>query len=151
MEYLQQIGQMNQAEMAGRLGQEQGAMNQPGLLGPLLQAGGGIAAAAASDERVKKNVKHGGDDNDEMLDALKPTSYEYKAGVPDKYVGSLGDGRRIAGFLAQDLAKSRAGKSIVGDSPEGIKVVDVKGGLFAALASAARLNERVRALEGKKV
>jgi len=149
---MQQWLSMNQAEMAGRLGQEQVAMSQPGIAGPMLQAGGQVLAAyagnqAASDKRAKKNIRHGGADVDEMLDLLKPTSYEYKQGVPEKYVGQLGDGRRIAGFLAQDLAKSKAGKSIVSTSPEGVQVVDVKGGMFAALAASARLHERVKELE----
>lgn len=45
--YLGALAQMNQAEMAGRLGQEQVMMQQPGLFGPMLQAGGQIAAAYA--------------------------------------------------------------------------------------------------------
>lgn len=149
--YLQQLAQMNQAEMAGRLGQEQVAMNQTGILPGLLQAGGQVGAAAAmSDKRAKKNIKHGGMDVDELLDKLKPTSYEYKEGVDKRYTGELGDGRRIAGFLAQDLEKSKAGKAIVSTTPEGSKVVNVAGGMFAALAATARLNERLSALEGKK-
>jgi hypothetical protein len=46
--YLAQIMNMDQAEMAARLGQEQVAMNQPSLMGPAMQAGGSILAAYAS-------------------------------------------------------------------------------------------------------
>jgi hypothetical protein len=45
--YLNQLAQMNQSEMAGRLGQEQVALQQPGLLGPLLQSGGTILGGLA--------------------------------------------------------------------------------------------------------
>jgi hypothetical protein len=147
--YLQMYAQMNQSEMAGRLGQEQAAMQQPGLLGPLLQAGGTIGAAAASDERVKTDIKHGGDEVDSMLDALKPTTYAYKKDSSLKeYTGGVGDGRRLAGIMAQALEQSKAGKAIVHDTPGG-KVLDGVGALSAALASVARLNERLRKVEGK--
>jgi hypothetical protein len=46
--YIAQIMNMDQAEMAARLGQEQVAMNQPSLMGPAMQAGGSILAAYAS-------------------------------------------------------------------------------------------------------
>lgn len=149
--YLNQLAQMNQAEMSGRLGQEQVAMGQPTGFSQFAQAAGPILGAAAmSDKRAKKNIRDGGADVDAMLDELKAVSYEYKPGAPEEYVGKLGDGRRIAGFIAQDLAKSKAGKAIVSETPDGRQVVDVRGGLFAAIAASARLNERVRALESKK-
>lgn len=149
--FLQQMMQMNQNEMAARMGQEATAAGIPSQSSQMMQAAGPIIAAAAmSDKRAKKNIRDGGADVDEMLDGLKATSYEYKDGVDKRYTGDLGDGRRIAGFLAQDLERSKAGKSIVSDTPDGKKVVDVRGGMFAALAAAARLNERVRELEGKK-
>jgi hypothetical protein len=157
--YLQQWGQMNQSEMAGRLGQEQTAMNQPGITGPMMQAGGQILAAyaanqgggqAASDERVKTDIRHGGDAVDELLDKLKPSTYAYKPGGKLKqHMGGVGDGRTLAGILAQDLERSTAGKAIVHDTPEG-KTVDVVGGLSALFASVARLNERDRAREAKR-
>jgi hypothetical protein len=148
---LQQMMQMNQSEMAGRLGQEQVAMGQPSNMASMMQTFGPIIAAAAmSDKRAKKNIRNGGSDVDEMLDALKATSYEYRDGVDKRYTGELGDGRRIAGFLAQDLEKSKAGKAIVSTNAEGAKVVNVAGGMFAALAASARLHERVKELEGKK-
>lgn len=149
--YLQQLAQMNQAEMSGRLGQEQVAMGQPSAAANFMQTAGPIIAAAAmSDKRSKKNIRDGGAEVDAMLDELKAVSYEYKKGAPEEYVGKLGDGRRITGFIAQDLAKSKAGKAIVSETPDGKQVVDVRGGLFAAIAASARLNERVRALESKK-
>jgi hypothetical protein len=145
--YLQMYAQMQQSEMAGRLGQEQVAMQQPGILGPLLQAGGTIGAAAASDERVKTAVADGGKDVDDMLDKLKAHRYAYKRDSSLKeFTGGVGDGRRLAGIMAQALERSDAGRAIVHDTPGG-KVVDVVGGLSATLASVARLNERLRAVE----
>jgi hypothetical protein len=46
--YLQQIMNMNQAELSARMGQEQVMMSQPGLMGPAMQAGGSILAAYAA-------------------------------------------------------------------------------------------------------
>ncbi len=145
--YLQMYAQMNQSELGARMGQEQVAMQQPGLLGPLLSAGGTIGAAAASDARVKQDIKDGADAVDEMLDKLHATTYAYKTGSPLKdFTGGVGDGRTLAGILAQNLEASKAGKSIVHDTPSG-KTVDMVGGLSAALASVARLNSRLRAIE----
>lgn len=45
--YMQQLLGMNQAELQARMGQEQAAMAQPGILGGLLSAGGSIGAAYA--------------------------------------------------------------------------------------------------------
>lgn len=45
--YLGALAQMNQAEMAGRLGQEQVMMQQPGMWGPLMQMGGTALQAYA--------------------------------------------------------------------------------------------------------
>jgi hypothetical protein len=149
--YLNQLAQMNQAEMNARMAQEATAAGIPSQSSQMMQAAGPIIAAAAmSDKRAKKNIRDGSGDIDEMLDNLKAVSYEYRKGAPEEYVGKLGDGRRIAGFIAQDLARSKAGKAIVSETPDGKQVVDVRGGLFAAIAASARLNERVKALESKK-
>jgi len=149
--YLNQLAQMNQAEMAARMQQEATAAGIPSQSSQMMQAAGPIIGAVAmSDKRAKKNIRDGSGDIDEMLDNLKAVSYEYRKGAPEEYVGKLGDGRRIAGFIAQDLAKSKAGKAIVSETPDGKQVVDVRGGLFAAIAASARLNERVKALESKK-
>lgn len=94
----------------------------------------------ASDERLKKGIRDAGREVDAVLDALAPRSYSYK---DEKF----GKGRR-AGIMAQDLERSEAGKRVVEERPEG-KMLDVNKALSLALASSARLNERVRKLEGK--
>ena len=50
--------------------------------------------------------------------------------------------------MAQDMAKSKMGARIVSKEPEGL-MLDVNKALSAALASSARLNERLSKLEGK--
>jgi hypothetical protein len=94
----------------------------------------------ASDKRLKKDVTDARSEVDAVLDALSPKSYSYK---DEKY----GKGRR-AGIMAQDLERTPAGKRVVEDRPDG-KMLDVNKALSLALASSARLNERVRELEGK--
>lgn len=95
----------------------------------------------ASDERLKKDVTDARSEIDAVLDALSPKSYSYK---DEKH----GKGRR-AGIMAQDLERAPAGKRVVEERPDG-KMLDVNKALSLALASSARLNERVRKLEGKE-
>lgn len=155
----QQTG-MNDQAIAGMLGQYSGltqaqlnnqtqryGINQssPGMLGPLISAGGQIGAAAAmpvaSDERLKTEISDGDGDIDAMLDGLVAKRYRYK---DEKH----GKGSRV-GIMAQDLERSKAGRDIVRELPEG-KHLDVNAALSAALASVARLNARVRKVEGAK-
>jgi hypothetical protein len=148
--YLNQLAQMNQAEMAARMQQEATAAGIPSQSSQMMQAAGPIIGAIAmSDERAKEDIKDGGSDVDEMLDTLKPTSYRYRASAPKEYTGNVGDGRRIAGIIAQDLERSKAGRAIVQETGKG-KGIDMVGGLSATLAGLARLNQRLRAVEGKK-
>jgi hypothetical protein len=149
--YLAQLAQMNQAEMNARMQQEATAAGIPSQGSQVMQAAGPMIAAGAmmSDERAKEDIKDGGSDVDEMLDLLKPATYRYKDGAPKEYTGNMGDGRRIAGIMAQALEKSKAGRSVVVDTPKG-KVLDNVGALSATLAGLARLNQRLRAVEGKK-
>lgn len=113
---------------------------QSNLLGGLLNQGGQIAGVIASDERLKTEITDARSEVDQMLDRLLPKAYVYKD-------SKHGVGRR-AGIMAQDLERSEAGKRIVLDTPAG-KMLDVSKALSAALASSARLNERVRQLEAK--
>ncbi len=105
---------------------------------------GGIAAAI-SDERAKTDIEDGGADIDEMLSKLTAKNYRYKDEA--KY----GSGAR-AGIMVGDLEKSKAGRAITLDAPDGsgYRGFDVSKAVSAALASAARLNERLSKLEGKR-
>lgn len=114
---------------------------QPGYAGTALGAAGQIGAAVAmSDERVKTDVTDGGDGIDEMLDALRPKHYRYK---DEKH----GKGPR-SGIMAQDMMRSKAGSEVVRQVPDGL-ALDINAALSAALASSARLNERLRKVEAK--
>lgn len=146
--YLQMLNQRDQGYMtnatnryiADKTGQ------QPGYAGPALAAAGQIGAAlamptpVASDERLKTEVSDGDNDIDEMLDALRAKRYRYK---DEKH----GAGSRV-GIMAQDMERSRAGRDVVREMPEG-KMLDINAALSAALASSARLNERLRKVEAK--
>jgi hypothetical protein len=116
---------------------------QDAMKGGLFKTGGSMLAA--SDERLKTDVSDAGDDIDDMLNHLVAKTYRYKDEA--KY----GAGPR-AGIMAQDLEKSRAGSALVVDLPDdpGMKGFDVTKAVSAALAASARLNERMRKLEGSR-
>lgn len=139
---LSQLTGLSIAQLQAQSAEYAAKMGKPGMAGPLIGAAGQIGAAAAmSDERLKTEISDGHDDIDEMLDALRPKRYRYK---DEKH----GAGSRV-GIMAQDMERSRAGRDVVRELPEG-KALDVNAALSAALASSARLNERLRKLEAKK-
>lgn len=146
--YLSQIFGVSQAEMQGRLANEQIKMQKrasdQAFWGGILQTAGSVGAgvAMASDRELKKDVRQVSRQIDEMLDKLAPSSYRYK----DEE--THGEGRR-AGIYAQDLEKSEAGRRIIREKPDG-KYLDTNAAVSAALASVARLNQRLRKLEGGK-
>jgi hypothetical protein len=143
--YLAQITGMNQAEMAARIAQENTALQQPGILPGLLQAGGQVAGAAAmaSDRNLKTDIKEAGRDIDELLSTIKPYAYRY---TDEKH----GKGERI-GIMAQDLQRSKRGRELVTGLPGGEGLgVDVNKALSATLAGLARVNERLSAVEGRR-
>jgi hypothetical protein len=73
------------------------------------------------------------------LHRITAKRYRYK---DDKY----GAGQHY-GAMAQDLLKSKAGASMVRDAPDGLEV-DLGKMITTLLATSARLNERMRKLEG---
>lgn len=99
------------------------------------------SAVALSDERAKENIKDADKDMDEFLKALTPKSYKYKPGYEKET-----EGKGVHGIMAQDLEKSKAGKSLVKEIG-GLKHVDTRMGFGTALAALARLNQRVSDLE----
>ena len=98
---------------------------------------------AASDEDLKTDIHDGGSDIDEMLGHLVAKTYRYK----DEKKFGLGS---RAGIMAQDLEKSKAGSALVRVKlPDGDGIgFDVSKAVSAALAATARLNQRMRKLEG---
>jgi hypothetical protein len=140
LQLLQQLSQRDQNKYnadsgVGTSKDQADAAKSGGLI-----SGIGAAFGAFSDERLKTDITDGRHEVDRMLDELLPKEYAYK---DQKH----GEGRRV-GIMAQDLEKSEAGRKVVYELPEG-KALDINKGLSAALASVARLNERVRAIEAK--
>lgn len=141
--YLQLMNQANQRDQnkynadLGIGAQQDGA--DAAKRGGLIQ-GIGSAIAMFSDERLKTDISDARHEVDIMLDGLAPKSYTYK---DQKH----GEGPRI-GIMAQDLERSEAGRRIVHELPEG-KALDINKALSAALASSARLHERLKAVEAR--
>lgn len=125
------------------LGQEQQASAERGKA--IGTAGTAVAALLPfifSDERLKTGVGNGAGEIRSALDNLSPKSFEYKD-------GANGEGERL-GIMAQDLEKSKYGKSIVQKDGDGMRMVDGGGGLNMALAAIADLHQRMKKFEGKK-
>lgn len=139
---LDPLVRMQIAERQGVYGVEAGKAAQPGWEGYALGAAGQIGAAIASDERLKEDISDASGEVDDMLDRLVAKSYRYK---DPKY----GEGPR-AGIMAQDMLKSKAGARVVRQHKDGL-ALDLNAAISAALASSARLNERLRKVERKKV
>lgn len=108
-------------------------------------AGGGsydpFNTTTTSDKRAKKDVKDGGKDVKNFLDALAPHTYTYKNQKD-------GAGPHTS-VMAQELEKTKMGKQMVKDTPEG-KKVDYGQGMAAILAGQAYLNQRLTELEAAK-
>jgi hypothetical protein len=90
-----------------------------------------------SDERSKDNVERS--DMGEMLDTIKPVSWDYKD--PQAH----GQGRHW-GFMAQDAQKSPAGASMIVPTSQGL-MVDTRKAATLGLAAAAFNHRRIAALE----
>ena len=97
-----------------------------------------IATLIFSDKRLKKNIKSGDKDIQDMLNALKPTTFEYK--------GKKG---KQTGILAQDLKKTPAGSGmgVAVNDRMAVDPVQATGPMLAALAD---LHKRIESLEGGK-
>lgn len=115
--------------------------NRKAMIGAGIGAVGQGAAVAASDERLKTDVKPGDDKVREFLKAVTVNDYEYK----DEKFGA----GRFVSPMAQDLLKTELGKSMVVKTDEGL-MVDYGKGLGAMLAAQSHLNKRLEALEMKK-
>jgi len=96
--------------------------------------GGGMSAF--SDERIK-----------ELLDTAQAHDYEYKDEYKD--LPGAGEGRFVSP-MAQELAKTELGSSMVKEGPDGKLMVDYGKGFGTILAAQTYLNERLNELEAKK-
>jgi hypothetical protein len=107
---------------------------------PLIQAGTGAAAMAASDRRLKKDVKDADDESKRILKGLGTYSYRYKD-------SKHGEGDQF-GVMAQSLEKHGLKHAVI-DTPEGKMVHGAKAAL-SSLGLVAALGRRVEKLEGGK-
>lgn len=106
---------------------------QAGLAGQVVTAG----ALVFSDKRLKKNIKELNSitlehDFSEMLSELKPYSFDY---ISEQY----GKGNQI-GVMAQDLEKSKLGKTLIIEDDKGNKQIDIGKAVslvFAFMATGA--------------
>lgn len=113
------------------------------------QAQGAGGAAAASDVSLKENMnqteKSGSEMVEEFLDALKSYTYNYK---DKENNGQKNPEGKVTSVMAQDLEKSKLGKQMVTDGPEG-KMVNYGQGMAPLFAAIAELNQRTKKLEKK--
>lgn len=144
---------MGNAQAAAQMANGQAAGARAGQMGALLGAGagfmmagpgGGAAGASAgagigaaggqllfSDERVKKDIESvSKKDLGEFRNALKAYSFKYK----DE---EMGEGEHI-GVMAQDLQKSKLGRTVVEENEDGVKQINLKKLASLSLAMMAK-------------
>lgn len=126
----QQLAAAQAESMAGRQ-QESDA----GFLGTV-----GSIVGAISDKNLKENISESDSDIEEFLASIKAYKFDYKK--PQH------GGASNYGFMAQDAEKTKAGATLVKETPEG-KMIDGRRALMMALAANANLNKRLGKLEGK--
>lgn len=115
------------------------AQNRTQMMGAAMSGiGTASASMAASDKRLKKNVHDGDLLAQAFMDSLDAKGFEYK-----------GDNVPQLGIMAQDMERTREGRSAVLDTPNG-KAVSVPDATSRLLAAVANLNKRTKELEGKK-
>lgn len=107
--------------------------------GGLIGAAGAALGSIFSDRNAKTEIREADADTEELLDGMGSYLYKYR----DQRHGK---GERL-GVMAQDVAKSRAGREIVSRHESGLLQLDGKKTLGALLAAAANLNKRVRRME----
>lgn len=104
-----------------------------GILGPLIQAGGNIGAAAAmSSEKVKENIRP----YEKGLDVIK----DLEVKIYD-YIADVGGAKDKVGVIAEKVPKEIQGEI------QGIKAVDLYGLVGLLINSVKELNERIVQLE----
>lgn len=97
-----------------------------------------------SDRGDKRGLSSADAEPAQMMDTLRGYEYHYKPGVQD-------EDPRVPRFgpMAQDVAKTPMGASIVVHGPQGLEL-DTKHGFGVVLAALGNLNERMRSMEGGK-
>jgi hypothetical protein len=105
---------------------------------------GATAAIARSDERLKSDIADvDPGELDELLETVKAETWDYR----DEFADGGGLRGRRFGPMAQDLRKSKLGKAMVVEMPDGFLGVDTGRAGLAALSGVAHVHERLKALE----
>lgn len=105
---------------------------QANRMGNLIGQGVGAAGMAFSDERLKTNISNVEPlDLQEMKKHLKAYAFNYKS-------DEFGKGDWV-GVMAQDLEKSKLGKTLVVENEAGHKMIDLKKVLSMFLATMAEV------------
>lgn len=106
-------------------------MGQTGRMGQFIQGGMEAGAKAlASDERVKENISEvTKDEVKELKETIKAVKFNYKD-------SSYGEGDYV-GVIAQDLEKSKLGKTLVFEDSNGVKKIDTNKAISLLLAMIA--------------
>jgi hypothetical protein len=120
----------------------QGAQTGGQVVGATIGAIGAGIAAAASDKRVKKNVKDGDEPARKLLKSLRPHAFEY-----DDQHKHFGEGKHV-GVMAQDVEKGAP--DIVFEDADGVKKIDIRKALSASLASLGSIDKRLAKIEGSR-
>lgn len=131
-------GQTQQLQTQANLNKQEG---QKGLINDVASSAlPFLKSKIDSDENVKKNIKKA--DLNELAKKLNAVSFEYKQPNGESYQDGTVDG-----FLAQDLEKSKLGKTMVGTSPSGTKTVDIKKAVPVTMAAISEIVKRINKLE----
>lgn len=112
--------------------------NENAFNGQLLSTG---ALLVASDETKKKNIQD--PDMDEFLNSLHAKSFDYK----DSEAPGASDGKNV-GVMAQDVEKSKVGKTMVKNTKDG-KMLDMHKGFGVVLAALAALHDKMENEKGE--
>lgn len=146
----QQSAQNLEGMRSGIAGATQGLQFQANAqrakgLQDMIGSAAGAGMMAFSDKKLKKDIK--GVDSKSIEDFLSKTqgkSFKYKQPNGESYQ----DGT-VTGIMAQDLEKSKIGKSMVVDTSEG-KMVDFKRAVPITMAAVSEVMKRIKKLESKK-
>lgn len=111
----------------------------------MIGSAAGAGMMAFSDKNLKKEVKDVDTKSiEEFLTKTQGKNFKYKQPNGESYQ----DGT-VTGVMAQDLEKSKLGKSMVVNSPEG-KQVDLKKAVPVTMAAVSEIMKRIKKLESDK-
>jgi hypothetical protein len=106
----------------------------------------GIAGLAKlSDRREKKDITDSEKEIAAFVRGINPYAWRYKR--PE--LPGAGKGRQY-GVMAQDLERSKVGRTLVHKRPDGRREVDVAGAATVALAAISALNKRIDRAEARR-